>query len=108
MSEDQNKDQHGMFGAAGTGDTSGYGGLVRATAAAGSSQRPYGGYFDQVADDLERAYPDFADAIERVVVDRGELTLHIKRERLVEMAIFIATVFVAYAYVWRRGGLEWD
>ena len=27
---------------------------------------------------------------------------------LVEMAIFIATVFIAYAYVWRRGGLEWD
>jgi len=27
---------------------------------------------------------------------------------LVEMALFIATVFVAYAYVWRRGGLEWD
>jgi len=24
------------------------------------------------------------------------------------MTIFIATVFVAYAYVWRRGGLEWD
>ncbi len=27
---------------------------------------------------------------------------------LVEMVIFMATVFVAYAYVWRRGGLEWD
>lgn len=27
---------------------------------------------------------------------------------LVEMGIFVATVFVAYAYVWRRGGLEWD
>ena len=27
---------------------------------------------------------------------------------LVEMALFIATVFIAYAYVWRRGGLEWD
>ena len=27
---------------------------------------------------------------------------------LVEMVIFLATVFVAYAYVWRRGGLEWD
>ena len=27
---------------------------------------------------------------------------------LVEMAIFMATVFVAYAYVWRRGGLDWD
>jgi NADH-quinone oxidoreductase subunit A len=27
---------------------------------------------------------------------------------LTEMVLFIATVFVAYAYVWRRGGLEWD
>ena len=27
---------------------------------------------------------------------------------LIEMFIFMATVFVAYAYVWRRGGLEWD
>ena len=60
--------------------------FARATVNAGSSERPFGGYFDQVADDLERAYPDFADAIERVVVDRGELTLHIKRERLVEVA----------------------
>ena len=27
---------------------------------------------------------------------------------LIEMVLFILTVFVAYAYVWRRGGLEWD
>ena len=27
---------------------------------------------------------------------------------LVEMVLFIVTVFIAYAYVWRRGGLEWD
>ncbi len=27
---------------------------------------------------------------------------------LVEMALFVVTVFVAYSYVWRRGGLEWD
>ena len=27
---------------------------------------------------------------------------------LIEMVIFIVTVFVAYASVWRRGGLEWD
>ncbi|HEX9824218.1 MAG TPA: NADH-quinone oxidoreductase subunit A [Actinomycetota bacterium] len=26
---------------------------------------------------------------------------------LVEMAIFIGLVFVAYVYVWRKGGLEW-
>jgi NADH-quinone oxidoreductase subunit C len=78
--------EEGMFGVKGTGDTSGYGGLVRSSQQPGSSQRPYGSYFDEVADELERAYPLFSDAIEKVVVDRGELTLHIKRERLVEVA----------------------
>ena len=79
----------GMFGAKGTGDTSGYGGLVSQAANFGSSERPYGSYFDEVTDDLERAYPDFSDAIERVVVDRGELTLHVKREKLVEVAFIL-------------------
>lgn len=27
---------------------------------------------------------------------------------LVEMATFIGLVFVAYVYVWRRGGLDWE
>jgi NADH-quinone oxidoreductase subunit A len=27
---------------------------------------------------------------------------------LVEMLLFIVTVLVAYAYVWRRKGLDWD
>ena len=27
---------------------------------------------------------------------------------LIEMAVFIALVFVAYAYVWKKGGLEWS
>ena len=27
---------------------------------------------------------------------------------LVEIVLFIGTVFIAYAYVWRRGGLDWD
>ena len=26
----------------------------------------------------------------------------------VEMVLFIVTVFIAYTYVWRRGGLNWD
>ncbi|RLV50514.1 NADH-quinone oxidoreductase subunit A [Nocardioides mangrovicus] len=26
----------------------------------------------------------------------------------VEMVLFIVPVFVAYTYVWRRGGLDWD
>ena len=83
------QEQSGMFGAAGTGDTSGYGGLVRQAVSFGSTERPYGGYFDEVADDLERAYPDFSDAITRVVVDRGELTLHVKKSRLVEVAFIL-------------------
>ena len=79
----------GAFGVQGTGDTSGFGGLVRTQLNPGSTERPYGSYFDEVADDLERAYPQFADAIEKVVVDRGELTLHVKREKLVEVCMVL-------------------
>ena len=78
--------QQGMFGATGTGDTSGYGGLVRSVAAAGSSSRPFGSYFDDVADSLERAYPAFSDAIEKIVIDRDELTMHVRASRLLEVA----------------------
>ena len=79
----------GMFGAHGTGDTSGYGGLVKSAVSTGSSERPYGGYFDGLVDDLERAYPEFSTSIERVIVDRGELTLHVKREKLVEISLVL-------------------
>ena len=78
--------ENGMFGSKGSGDTSGFGGLVNSATVIAATQRPYGGYFDQVADDLERAYPLFSDAIEKVVVDRGELTLFIKAARLVDVA----------------------
>jgi NADH-quinone oxidoreductase subunit A len=27
---------------------------------------------------------------------------------LIEMVLFILTLLAAYAYVWRRGGLDWD
>ncbi|PZG55816.1 NADH-quinone oxidoreductase subunit C [Spongiactinospora gelatinilytica] len=84
----------GMFGATGTGDTSGYGGLVVRRAPKLSTPRPYGGPvgpsgrgdFDDIADQLERALGgDLAEAVESVVVDRGELTFHVKRERLLEV-----------------------
>jgi NADH-quinone oxidoreductase subunit C len=84
----------GMFGARTTGDTSGFGGLVVRQSPKVGSERPYGGprttgaegEFDEVANQLERAYPDFGDAVERVVVDRGELTFVVRREHLVEIA----------------------
>lgn len=78
--------QKGMFGITGTGDVSGFGGLVRRQPDVVGSPKPYGSYFDEVTDALQEAYPGFADAIEKVVVDRGELTLHIKADRIAEVA----------------------
>ena len=80
--------RHGMFGVKGSGDTSGYGRLVREVALPGSSPRPYGAYFDEVVDALIDALGDdgFTSAVERVVVFRGELTLEVRREHLVAVA----------------------
>ena len=75
-----------MFGATFGGDTSGFGGLVRRAAAGGSTPRPYGSWFDEAVDALEQAYPGFSDAVVRVVVDRGELTLHVVPARVAELA----------------------
>ncbi|EUA33671.1 putative nADH-quinone oxidoreductase subunit C [Mycobacterium xenopi 3993] len=82
--------RRGMFGVYDTGDTSGYGRLVRAVTLPGSSPRPYGGYFDEVVDTLADALKcngvEYADAIEKVVVYRDELTLHVRRELLPQVA----------------------
>ena len=79
----------GMFGVSGSGDTSGFGGLVKHVADPHSTERPYGGYFDEVADALgdalARTDVGFEDAVWRVVVDRGELTLHVRPERIAEV-----------------------
>ncbi len=75
----------GLFGVQGTGDTSGFGGLVRRRVGVVSTQRPYGEPFDEVYDALSEAYPQLHDAIENVVVDRGELTLHIKAAKIREV-----------------------
>jgi NADH-quinone oxidoreductase subunit C len=74
-----------MFGASGAGDTSGFGGLAVRPAQLVSSPKPYGGWFDEATDTLEQAFPQFSDAIERVVVHRGELTLFVKRKALLEL-----------------------
>ncbi|KMO84573.1 NADH-quinone oxidoreductase subunit C [Mycolicibacterium chubuense] len=80
--------RRGMFGAKGSGDTSGYGRLIRPVALPGSTPRPYGGYFDGVVDALTAALGDdvVAESIERVVVFRGELTLEVHRARLLTVA----------------------
>jgi NADH-quinone oxidoreductase subunit C len=79
-------ERRGMFGVSGTGDTTGFGGLVREPWVPPAAERPYGSYFDEIVDALFEAYPPAAEAVLKVVVDRDELTLHIAREHLVGVA----------------------
>jgi NADH-quinone oxidoreductase subunit C len=84
----QQSTQRGMFGVSGTGDTSGFGGLVRPKVVPGAASRPYGGYFDEVVDALAEALGGTAAydaAVRGVVVDRGELTLHLEREQVADV-----------------------
>jgi len=80
----------GMFGVHDSGDTSGYGRLVRRIELPGSSPRPFGGDLDGIADALEVALVrrradtgvEFADAVEKFVVHHGELSVHVHRGHL--------------------------
>lgn len=78
----------GQFGVRGTGDTSGYGGLTQQVDWPTVSRRPYGegdnAWFDDVVDRLVELQPTLGEPA--VVVDHGELTLHIPREQLAEVA----------------------
>jgi len=78
----QHKD---MFGASGYGDTSGFGGLAIRPSQLESTSKPYGGWFDEATAVLEQVVPDFGAAVERVVVHRGELTLFVRRESIVQV-----------------------
>jgi NADH-quinone oxidoreductase subunit C len=80
--------RRGMFGINGSGDTSGYGRLVRPVALSGSTDRPYGGYFDEVTDRLIEVLgaEAFDAAVERIVVFRDQITFHILREHLPTVA----------------------
>ncbi|MEO8827296.1 NADH-quinone oxidoreductase subunit C, partial [Lapillicoccus sp.] len=79
-------ERRGMFGASLGQDTSGYGGLRTPILLPGASQRPYGGYFDEIADALERSLvggaASWSEAVERVTIDRGEMTIFVRRQHL--------------------------
>ncbi|MCF3938647.1 MULTISPECIES: NADH-quinone oxidoreductase subunit C [Gordonia] len=84
----------GLFGVHGSGDTSGYGGLVQAVTLPGSSTRPYGGYFDEIADELAAGLaemsaraPGYDEAVEKVVIFRDEMTVHVRRQHLRPVAL---------------------
>lgn len=74
-------------------DTTGFGTLVTQSFLPGESARPYGGWFDSVVDVLEELIAadglDVADVIEKVVVDRDELTVFITREYIARAAKYL-------------------
>ncbi len=78
-------DGSGMFGARDSGDTSGFGGLVQAAYVPAPSERPFGGYFDLVADELAAAMQrrDIPGAaVYQTTVAHGEITFYVAREHL--------------------------
>jgi len=76
----------GSFGVAGSGDTSGFGGLVESIMLPAAAARPYGSWWDEATDELELSLADrglpATEAIERVVIEYDELTYHVRREHL--------------------------
>jgi NADH-quinone oxidoreductase subunit C len=74
--------REGAFGTHTTGDTSGFGGLTQPVIMPSASQQPFGGWYDEVSDKLTTL--GTPDAIEKVVVDRGEITFFIRRHALLE------------------------
>jgi NADH-quinone oxidoreductase subunit C len=68
------------------GDTSGYGGLVVKSEPIAAADRPFGGAFDSIADAIEAALPNHAQAITGIVIDRDQMIIQVKREHLVEVA----------------------
>ena len=75
-----------MFGVHGSGDTSGFGGCSGCPPyAPAPAERPYGGWFDEVADELVAAMASAAIPPQRgaqTTVDRGEITFYVAREHL--------------------------
>ncbi|GHF72294.1 NADH-quinone oxidoreductase subunit C [Amycolatopsis bartoniae] len=81
------RERRGMFGVTDSGDTSGYGGLRLPAYTPAPAERPYGGWFDEFADQFFAALSENgvpAEAVQQVTVDRGEITLYIDRRHLLE------------------------
>jgi NADH-quinone oxidoreductase subunit C len=82
------RDRQGMFGVTGTGDTSGFGGLRLPGYAPAPAERPFGGWFDEFADDFATALDEHGigrAAIQQITVDRDEITFYVRREAIVEI-----------------------
>lgn len=74
----------GMWGAKGSGDTSGFTGLEDTVSIAHPATPPYGGWFDDVvaALDEDLRADGIKDGIEKVVVENGQMVIFVPREHL--------------------------
>jgi NADH-quinone oxidoreductase subunit C len=82
------RERRGMFGVSDSGDTSGFGGLRLPGYVPAPAERPFGGWFDEFADELGAALAErkiSRAAIQQVTVDRGEITFYVQRERILEL-----------------------
>ena len=82
------RNREGMFGVSGSGDTSGFGGLRLPGYAPAPAERPFGGWFDEFADDVAEALVERGvdrGAVQQITIDRGEITFYVRRESIVEM-----------------------
>lgn len=74
-------------------DTTGFSGLVKESFLPGETPRPYGGWFDNAVDILEELIEadglKVEEVIEKVVVDRGELTIFIVRDHIARVAQYL-------------------
>ena len=82
--------RRGSFQVSGSGDTSGFGGLVSPIVMPAPTERPYGGWFDELADEIELALADrnlpVSSVIDKIVVDRDEITFFVLAQYIVDFA----------------------
>jgi NADH-quinone oxidoreductase subunit C len=77
----------GAFGgSSNSGDTSGFGGLITTIAQVPSAQKPYGSYFDAIAETLDKALQvenlSLEIVVEKVIVQADQLTFMVKKDYL--------------------------
>jgi NADH-quinone oxidoreductase subunit C len=82
------RERHGMFGVHGSGDTSGFGGLRLPGHVPAPAERPFGGWFDEFADDFgdalaERDIP--RNSVQQITIDRGEITFYVRPDHIREL-----------------------
>jgi NADH-quinone oxidoreductase subunit C len=82
------RERRGMFGVSGSGDTSGFGGLRLPGYVPAPAERPFGGWFDDFADDFAEALSERdipRNAVQQITIDRGEITFYVRRESILEL-----------------------